>query len=140
METSVYVTGLWPMVVYFVLTILIVTAMIAVSYVLGQRHREKATGEPYESGIAATGSAQVRFDVRFYLVAMFFVIFDLETVFIFAWAVAVRELGWFGYFEVLIFIGILAIALIYLWRLGALDWASARQSIRNGKGEKGYIK
>ena len=140
METSVYVTGLWPMVVYFVLTILIVTAMIAVSYVLGQRHRERATGEPYESGIAATGSAQVRFDVRFYLVAMFFVIFDIETVFIFAWAVAVRELGWFGYFEVLIFIGILAIALIYLWRLGALDWASARQSIRNGKGEKGYIK
>jgi NADH-quinone oxidoreductase subunit A len=128
------------MVVYFVLTILIVTAMIAVSYVLGQRHRERATGEPYESGIAATGSAQVRFDVRFYLVAMFFVIFDIETVFIFAWAVAVRELGWFGYFEVLIFIGILAIALIYLWRLGALDWASARQSIRNGKGEKGYIK
>ena len=128
------------MAVYFVLTILIVTAMIAVSYVLGQRHRERATGEPYESGIAATGSAQVRFDVRFYLVAMFFVIFDLEAVFIFAWAVAVRELGWFGYFEVLIFIGILAIALIYLWRLGALDWAPARQSIRNGKGEKGYIK
>jgi len=129
MDTSVYVTGLWPMAVYFVLTILIVTAMIAVSYVLGQRHKERATGEPYESGIAETGSAQVRFDVRFYLVAMFFVIFDIEAVFIFAWAVAVRELGWFGYFEVLIFIGILTIALIYLWRLGALDWAPARQSL-----------
>lgn len=81
-------------------------------------------GEPYESGIVSTGTAQVRFDVRFYLVAMFFVIFDLETIFIFAWAVAARELGWTGYVEILIFIGILIAVLVYLWRLGALDWTT----------------
>jgi NADH-quinone oxidoreductase subunit A len=135
METSVYVTPLWPVVAYFVLTILLVTAMIAVSYFLGERHRERATAEPYESGITSTGTAQVRFDVRFYLVAMFFVIFDLEAIFVFAWSVAIRELGWDGYYAVLIFIAVLIIVLIYLWRLGALDWAPASPSIRNGKRE-----
>jgi NADH-quinone oxidoreductase subunit A len=127
---------LWPVVVYFFAAVLVVTGMIAVSYILGQRHRERATAEPYESGITSTGSAQVRFDVGFYLVAMFFVIFDLESAFIFAWAIAVRELGWIGYSEVVIFIGIVIIVLIYLWRLGALDWAPARRSIRNTR-EKG---
>jgi NADH-quinone oxidoreductase subunit A len=127
---------LWPLVVYFFAAVLVVTGMIAVSYILGQRHRERATAEPYESGIASTGSAQVRFDVGFYLVAMFFVIFDLESAFIFAWAIAVRELGWIGYSEVVIFIGMFIIVLIYLWRLGALDWAPAMRSIRNGR-EKG---
>ena len=123
-------TVLWPFIVYFIAVAALVTAMIAVSHVLGQRHRERATGEPYESGIASTGSAHVRFDVRFYLVAMFFVIFDLEAIFIFAWAVAARELGWAGYFEILVFIGVLAAALIYLWRLGALEWGPAKSRVR----------
>ena len=117
-------TSLWPLALYFIATIVLVIAMIGISYVLGQRHKDRATGEPYESGIVSTGSAQVRFDVRFYLVAMFFVIFDLETIFIFAWAVAVRELGWAGYVEILVFIGILVSVLIYLLRLGALDWTT----------------
>src|SRR4030042_4264957 len=124
METSTHSTPLWPLLVYFIATVVLATAMIALSYVLGQRHHERATGEPYESGIISAGSAQVRFDVRFYLVAMFFVIFDLETIFIFAWAVAVRELGWAGYVEILVFIGILVSVLIYLLRLGALDWTT----------------
>ncbi len=99
-------------------------AMIALSYFLGERHREKQTNEPYESGIVSTGTARVRFDIKFYLIAMFFVIFDLEAVFIFAWAVSLRENGWPGYIEMVIFIGILASALIYLWRLGALEWGA----------------
>jgi len=113
--------------VYFVLVILLVVAMLATSYLLGQRHTDRATNSPYESGILSEGSARARLSARFYLVAMFFVIFDLEAVFIFAWAVAARELGWAGYVEVLVFIGVLVAALAYLWRLGALDWgASAR--------------
>ncbi|MCX7014303.1 MAG: NADH-quinone oxidoreductase subunit A [Candidatus Sumerlaeota bacterium] len=96
--------------------------MIMVSFVLGARHSDRATGEPYESGIVSTGSARLRFPIHFYLVAMFFVIFDLEAVFLFAWAVAVRELGWAGFAEALVFIGVLVAALAYLWRLGALDW------------------
>jgi NADH-quinone oxidoreductase subunit A len=117
-------SSLWPLALYFIATIVLVMAMIGISYVLGQRHKDRATGEPYESGIVSTGTAQVRFDVRFYLVAMSFVIFDLETIFIFAWAVAVRELGWAGYVEMLVFIGILVAVLVYLWRLGALDWTT----------------
>jgi NADH-quinone oxidoreductase subunit A len=113
---------LWPLAVYGLLVLLLVTGMIGLSALLGQRHRERATGEPYESGIVSTGSARVRLSVSFYLVAMFFVIFDLEAVYLFAWAVAARELGWAGYAEVLVFVGILLAALAYLWRRGALDW------------------
>ena len=112
----------WPLVVYFVLVILLVAGMLAVSFVLGERHREPATGAPYESGILSQGSAQVRLSAKFYMVAMFFVIFDLEAVFIFLWAIAGRELGWSGYREVLVFIGVLAATLAYLWKVGALDW------------------
>lgn len=115
----------WPFVVYFIAVILVVAGMLAVSYVLGQRHREPATGEPYESGILSEGSAHVRLSAKFYLVAMFFVIFDLEAVFIFLWAIAGRELGWAGYCEALIFIGVLVATLAYLWRVGALDWFPA---------------
>ena len=113
------------MAVYFAAVIIIVTVMITLSYVLGERHRDRQTAEPYESGIVSTGTARVRFDVKFYLIAMFFVIFDLEAVFIFAWAVSVRETGWTGYAEMMLFIGILAAALVYLWRLGALEWAGS---------------
>ncbi len=116
-------TEIWPLVVYFFLTLAIVMGMMVVSHVLGQRHNERATGSPYESGIVSEGSAQVRFSAKFYLTAVFFVIFDLEAVFIYAWAVAAVTLGWSGYIEIVIFIAILVATLIYLWRLGGLDWA-----------------
>jgi len=115
---------LWPLVVYAVIVGMLVVAMLSLSYVLGQRHQDRATGSPYESGILSEGSARVRFPVKFYLIAMFFVIFDLEAVFLFAWAIAVREVGWTGYAEVSIFIMVLLVTLAYLWRVGALDWRS----------------
>jgi NADH-quinone oxidoreductase subunit A len=121
---------LWTLGVYFIVVLLLVAAMLAVSYILGQRHNEPATGQPYESGILSEGSARVPVSARFYLVAMFFVIFDLEAVFIFAWAIAARELGWVGYGEILVFIAILLTALVYLWRLGALDWNPTRRITR----------
>lgn len=117
-------SGLWPMMVYFIAVLALVATMLVLSYLLGQRHAERATNEPYESGIVSTGSARLRFSVKFYLVAMLFVIFDLEVVFVIAWAIAFRELGWTGYFGVLFFIVVLVAALIYEWRLGALDWGS----------------
>lgn len=113
---------MWPLGVYFVLVLLLVAGMLLVSYLLGERHREPATGSPYEGGILSEGSARVRMSAKFYLVAMFFVIFDLEAVFLFAWAVAARSLGWSAYWEVVVFVGILVAALVYLWRVGALDW------------------
>lgn len=118
---------LWPLAAYFGAAVIIVAALITVSRLLGQRHREGATNEPYESGIVPTGSPHIRFDVKFYLVAMFFLIFDLEAVFLYAWAVSVRESGWSGFVEALIFIVVLAAALVYLWRSGALEWGRTKR-------------
>lgn len=119
--------ALWPIAVYFGAVVMLVAAMLGISHFLGERHRGRQTEEPYESGVVPTGTARLRFHIRFYLVAMFFVIFDLEAVFVYAWAVSIRETGWLGYFEILIFIGILAAALAYLWRMKALDWGIYRQ-------------
>jgi NADH-quinone oxidoreductase subunit A len=133
LNSAARTTVLWPLAVYFFATVFIVGGMLFLSYVLGQRHKERATGEPYESGIVSTGTAHIRFDVKFYLVAMFFVIFDLEAVFIFAWAVSLKEAGWAGYIEMLFFIGILVAALVYIWRLGGLDWGTTRQKLSRVK-------
>lgn len=121
-------SGLWPLGVYFIAVLALVGSMLGLSHLLGQRHDEKETGEPYESGIVSTGSARLRFSVKFYLVAMLFVIFDLEVAFIIAWAIAFRELGWTGYLGVLFFIAVLVAALIYEWWLGALDWGAHGKS------------
>jgi NADH-quinone oxidoreductase subunit A len=121
---------IWPLLAYFVFVVVLVAAVLFVSYLLGQRHSEPATAEPYEGGIVSEGSARVRFSVRYYLIAMFFVVFDLEAVFLFAWAGAVRELGWAGYFGIVLFVALLGAALIYLWRVGALDWANEPKGSR----------
>ena len=113
---------IWPLVVYFAFVVVLVAAILVISYLLGPRHLEPATGEPYEGGIVSEGSARARFSAGYYLVAMFFVIFDLESVFIFAWAGAARELGWTGYWAIVLFVGMLVAPLIYLWKVGALDW------------------
>ncbi|MGA2070182.1 MAG: NADH-quinone oxidoreductase subunit A [Sedimentisphaerales bacterium] len=118
---------LWPFVVYFAAVIAVVTGMLAISFFLGERHREKATGQPYESGVKSAGSAHLRFSIKFYLVALFFVIFDVESMFIFAWAIAFKGLGWVGYISIVVFIGILLAALVYLWQLGVLDWGTAKR-------------
>jgi NADH-quinone oxidoreductase subunit A len=118
---------LWPLLVYFGLIVALVAGLMLLSYFLGERHREKATGQPYESGIISTGSARIRFDVKFYFLAMLFVIFDLEAVFVMAWAIALKESGWRGYFEMLIFIAVLLVGLLYLWRTGMLDWGAGRK-------------
>ena len=120
----------WPLGVYFAVVLFLVAAMLLVSWVLGQRHREPATGAPYESGILSTGSARVRLSAKFYLIAMFFVIFDLESVFLYLWAVSARDVGWSGFWEAFLFTALLLAALAYLWRLGALDWSPGAHRIR----------
>jgi NADH-quinone oxidoreductase subunit A len=121
---------IWPLFVYFLAVTAVVAGMLGVSHLIGQRHRQRATGEPYESGNIPTGSARLRIPVKYYLVAVFFVVFDLEAAFLFAWAIAVREAGWTGFVEATVFIGVLLIALVYLWRQGALDWGPAKRSRR----------
>jgi NADH-quinone oxidoreductase subunit A len=121
----------WPLVFYFVAVLIVVAGMIGLPFVLGERHRlnpvrqgQRGTDEPYESGILPTGNARLRLPIQYYLAAMFFVIFDLEAVFIYAWAIAVPETGWWGFGEMALFIAILLVALAYLWRVGALNWGA----------------
>ena len=118
MDTNLF----WPFLVYAIAVVLLVSGMLLLSHFLGQRHSEHATDEPYESGILETGSARVRFPINYYIVALLFVIFDIEAIFIIAWGIAVKELGWTGYISIVIFIGILISLLIYEWRIGALDF------------------
>lgn len=120
--------SLWPFVVYFIAVLLLVATMLGLSFVLGQHRANEATNTPFESGILSVGSPQMHLSVEFYLVAIFFVIFDLETVFIFAWAVAFFELGWDGFFAATLFILILGVALVYELSTGALDWGIKRRS------------
>lgn len=121
--------NLLQLIVYFGAVIAITAIMLGGAYLLGQKHHAKAADEPFESGIVATGDVHIRFSVQFYLLAIFFVIFDMESVFLFAWAVALREAGWPGFIEALVFIAVLITALIYLWLIGALDWRTRRQRI-----------
>jgi len=113
---------LWPLLLYGAIVLSLVGMMLGLSYFLGQRHNDHATQEPYEGGILSDGSARIRFSSQFYMIAMLFVIFDVETIFIVSWAIAFEELGWYGYFGVLIFIILLVVVLIYEWRNGALDF------------------
>lgn len=122
---------LWPLLLYSLAVLTIVVGILALSYLLGPQ-RNRRSSVPYESGVDPTGTARLRLSVKYYLVAMFFVIFDLEAVFIFAWAIALRETGWPGFVEMLIFIGVLLAALVYLWREGALEWAPDRQGKDEG--------
>jgi NADH-quinone oxidoreductase subunit A len=113
---------LWPILVYGAIVLSLVCLMLGLSFVLGQRHSERATGEPYEGGILSAGSARLRFSSQFYLIAMLFVIFDVETIFIVSWAIAFQELGWYGYIGVMVFVILLFVVLLYEWRNGALDF------------------
>lgn len=109
--------------IYAALVAALCATMLGLSAALGPRTRlTRAGAEPYESGIVATGSARYRMSSKFYLMAMFFVIFDLEAAYVFLWAVSAREAGWAGYFEMLVFLTLLTLALAWLWARGALDW------------------
>jgi len=119
--------NLLQLIIYFGAVVAITCIMLGGSYLLGQRHRAKAADEPFESGIVPAGDVHIRFSVQFYLLAIFFVIFDMESVFLFAWAVALQESGWPGFTEALVFIGVLIAVLVYLWLIGALDWRTRRQ-------------
>ena len=100
---------------------------------LGSKAFGRSKNEPFESGIVPTGGARLRLSAKFYLVAMLFVIFDVEALFLFAWSVSVRESGWAGLIEATIFIAILLAGLVYLWRIGALDWAPESRRKRQAK-------
>jgi len=113
----------WPLFVFLALILLVVVGLMGLSFVLGQRRPgDRWREDPYESGVSPARMPRVGVSVEFYRVAVFFVIFDVEAVFLFAWAVTLREAGWRGFTEMAIFVALLVVALAYLWRSGSLDW------------------
>lgn len=123
----------WAFAIYAVAAICLCLIMIGLAALLGGRAYGRAKNKPFESGIDSVGNARLRFSAKFYLVAMFFVIFDVEALYLFAWSVSVRESGWVGFIEAAIFITLLLVGLIYLWRIGALDWAPKKRVLTDKK-------
>jgi len=121
----------WAFAIYVIGAITICLVMIGLAALLGGRAYGRTKNKPFESGVDSVGSARLHFSAKFYLVAMFFVIFDVEALYLFAWSVSVRESGWVGFIEATIFIGLLLIGLIYLWRIGALDWSPRKPQLNN---------
>jgi NADH-quinone oxidoreductase subunit A len=114
---------IWSVAVYVLAAMGLCGLMIGLSALLGGRSGGRARNEPFESGVVSASPERLRLSAKFYLVAVFFVIFDVEALFLYAWAISVRETGWPGFAEATIFIAILAASLVYLARIGALDWA-----------------
>ena len=106
----------------FTLAAVVVLALLLIAWKVGPHSTNPAKVEPFESGNAPRGDARIRFSVKFYLIAMLFLIFDLEVVFLYPWAIYLRQLGVFGLVQMGIFLGILTIGFIYVWKKGALDW------------------
>ena len=116
------ISNLFAFIIYGVAAIGVVAFMIGFSHILGERHEARFRNEPFESGMPVTGDARIKYSSHFYMVAMFFVIFDLDAAFIFTYAIVFREVGWAGYLGLVIFIAILVAVLIYEWKIGALDF------------------
>lgn len=112
----------WAFAVFLVIAIGLCCFMLTGGKLLGGRARGRSKNLPFESGIDSVGSARLRLSAKFYLVAMFFVVFDVEALYLYAWATSIRENGWTGFIEATIFILVLLAGLVYLVRIGALDW------------------
>jgi NADH-quinone oxidoreductase subunit A len=111
-----------PLLLQFVLAAGLAGVIVALSTLVGRHRRSRAKDQAYECGIRPTGDAREPFSVQFYLVAMLFILFDIEAIFLYPWALVYHDLRWFGFTEMVIYIGILLTGYIYLWKKGALNW------------------
>jgi NADH-quinone oxidoreductase subunit A len=122
-----------PLLIHLLIAAFLATALITLSTVIGWRRPNKAKSQAYECGITPTGDAREPFSVKFYLVAMVFILFDVEAIFLYPWAFIFKDLArnaethWFGFIEMIIYIAILLVGYIYLWKKGALDWHQAKK-------------
>lgn len=111
-----------PVFIFILITIGLVAMIVVLSELLGKKKHFPAKDMPYECGMDPIGDARSRYTVRFYVIAMFFIVFDIEAIFLYPWAVVFKSLGWFGFVEMLVFIGIISVGLVYVWGKGALEW------------------
>lgn len=130
MELTRQINEIWPIAAYLIILIGMLIFMMVLSHFLGPKTQSRAKNTPYESGIISIDNNKTRFGNHFFLYAIFFVIFDLETIFLFAWVIAFDEVGWLGFIEASIFILVLLAALVYLIRIGALELKHRHQSVR----------
>jgi NADH-quinone oxidoreductase subunit A len=121
MDTS-YLQAYAPLLLFFSLVAILAGVLLSLSSLVGWRRPSRAKQQPYECGMEPTGDAREPFSVKFYLVAMIFILFDVEAIFLYPWAFVFRELQWFGFVEMLLYIAILLVGYLYLWKKGALDW------------------
>jgi NADH-quinone oxidoreductase subunit A len=112
-----------PVLMQAVLALVIACALVTLSYVIGRKVKNKVKDMPYECGIAPTGDARERFSVKFYLVAMLFILFDIEAIFLYPWAVVYKDLKMFAFFEMLVFVALVMAGFFFVWKKGVLDWA-----------------
>jgi NADH-quinone oxidoreductase subunit A len=115
----------FPIVVQVVIAAVLAAALIAISYIFGKKVRNRVKDTPYESGMVPTGDARQRFSVKFYLVAMLFILFDIEAIFLYPWVVVYRELKMVAFVEMLIFVVLILSGFLYIWKKGALDWSGS---------------
>src|SRR5262249_37625953 len=117
-----YFASYLPLLLHFVIAFVVAGAIVTLSQLIGQHKPNRAKMSPYECGVPPVGDARERFSVRFYLVAMLFILFDVEAIFLYPWAVILRELKMFGFWEMLVYVGIVLVGLFYVWKKGVLDW------------------
>jgi NADH-quinone oxidoreductase subunit A len=123
----------FPIVVQIIIAIAVAAGLIGISTLLGKHGHSPLKDTPYESGMAPVGSARERFSVKFYLVGMIFILFDIEAVFLYPWAVVYRELKLFGFFEMFIFVALILVGFFYVYKKGALDWSHQKPSSQEGR-------
>ena len=121
-----------PLLIHFLVACLLAGAIVTLSWLIGQRKPTRAKLSPYECGMTPQGDARERFSVKFYLVAMLFILFDVEAVFLYPWAVILRELKMFGFWEMLVYIGIVLVGFFYIWKKGVLDWGPTPMRSKGG--------
>ena len=129
MPTS-YTDLYFPVLVQVLVAMALAAGLLTASYALGKRVRNQIKDTPYESGITPTGDARHRFSVKFYPVAMLFILFDIEAIFLYPWVVVYRELKMFAFVEMLVFVILTLSGFFYIWKKGALDWAEPDRSQR----------
>lgn len=124
--------ALFSLGLYAGIALLLISLLLFLAWFLGHKTRSPLKSEAYESGVAPTGTARLEDPVPFYLVAIFFIVFDVEAIFIVSWAVAWDRLGWAGFSQISFFIVILFLGLVYLWKMAGLDWGPSAQR-RSGR-------
>lgn len=119
-----------PILIHAAVVAALAGGMVVLSWLLGRHRPSRTKLQPYECGMNPTGDARERFSVKFYLVGMLFILFDVEAVFLYPWAVVFKELKMFGFLEMLVYIGIVLVGLWYVWKKGVLDWAEKAAAVR----------